>query len=53
MLLLALLWREELARKLDGRGNWSVERNVTTNYKEGEPPGSFTLVKRRKITFYW
>lgn len=47
-----LLWREETTRELDARGNWIMERRVTTEYKEDDAPRSFTLINRRRITFY-
>jgi hypothetical protein len=47
-----LLRRESYMREFDQRGNWITERNVTWADDRVGPPGSFTLIKRRKITFY-
>ena len=47
-----LLRRESYTREFDARGNWITERHVTFTYDRASAPGSFTFVKRRKITFY-
>jgi YD repeat-containing protein len=46
-----LLMRETRTRELDEHGNWITERQATTLYDQS-PQLSFTLIKRRRITFY-
>lgn len=46
-----LLRRETATRERDAKGNWIMEKRVTELYEQGAP-GSFTTIKRRKITYY-
>lgn len=46
-----LLRQETIERELDARGNWITERRTMQSY-EGSEPGSYTLIKRRRINYY-
>jgi YD repeat-containing protein len=47
-----LLRRESYTREFDAKGNWITEKQTTWANDGSGAPGSFTRVKRRKITFY-
>lgn len=46
-----LLRQETITRERDERGNWITERKVMRDYERGGQD-SFTIIKRRKITYY-